>query len=118
MAFSVIETITEFDYENDATRNPEWAVVTVVEIGSRRSGTQTRIDLRRMYEDENGNDRPGKGITFRSTEELEALIKGLQTGLKRWKEIEGEKTKAAAKAPARKRATKKPAPTPRARRSA
>lgn len=109
MAFNVIETLTEFDYENgDPTRNEEWAAVAVVNVGNRKS-TSTRIDLRRMYVDDDGNERPGKGFTFRSTEEMEHLLGALQDGLDKWKTLEAEAAAAAeeetapVKKPARRR---------------
>lgn len=109
MAFNVIETLTEFDYENgDPTRNEEWAAVAVVNVGNRKS-TSTRIDLRRMYVDDDGNERPGKGFTFRSTEEMEHLLTALQDGLDKWKTLEAaaaaEEETPAPKKPARRRRT-------------
>lgn len=110
MAFNVIETLTEFDYENgDPTRNEEWAAVAVVEIGTRKSKS-TRIDLRRMYVDDDGNERPGKGFTFRSTEEMEHLLTALNDGLEKWKTIEAEAAAEAEEVPAK--------PAPRRRRKA
>ena len=96
MAFNVINTITEFDFENeDPSRNEEWTTVSEVEIGTRRSKS-VRVDLRRMFTADDGNERPGKGFTFRNADELEAVIEGLQTGLANWRQRDAEAAQSAA----------------------
>ena len=89
MAFNVIHTVAEYDYDSTDPTKVEWAVVAEVEIGNRTSKT-TRYDLRRMYEDENGNDRPGKGFTFRDQAELEWVIDSLKIALDTWTAAKAE----------------------------